>query len=328
MHSHSGGETPVSAVTVSIAICTRNRAAMLRETLEALARVHVPAALPAEVLVVDNASTDATHEVVGAWQPAGLARRYVREERPGVANCRNTALALAEGAVIVFLDDDVRPAGGWLAPMCGPIVAGEADAVAGGVRLAAHLHRPWMEPIHLAWLAATDFIDPHSPAEMVSANMAVGRHVLSRVPGFDPELGPGALGQGEDALFSWQLRRAGFRIAPALDVAVEHHFDPSRLLYRSFRDTAERRGATLAYQRHHWEHQEVPGARARWRRRWVRLALERVRHWRPGPRREGMAPAEMLAWESVAFLRAWPNERRRPRNYERFGLVRRDHGMR
>lgn len=297
---------------------------MLRETLEALGRVAVPPDLRAELIVVDNASTDATREIVTSWHSTALTPRYVRENHPGLGNARNAALAVAAGRVILFLDDDVRPPAGWLEAMCRPILSGTADAVAGGVRIAEHLRRAWMEALHRTWLASTEFIDRRAPQEMVGANMALGRHVLARVPAFDPELGPGALGQGDDALFSWQLLRAGFRIEPALDVVVEHHFDADRLLGRSFRDAAERRGATLAYQQYHWAHAEVPHPRQRGRRAGLQLALGRLRRWRPGAPREGLAAWEMLARERLAFLRHWEIERRRPRNYHPFGLVRRD----
>jgi glycosyltransferase involved in cell wall biosynthesis len=312
-----------AAVLVSIAVCTRNRAEALRRTLAALARTELPCGIPAEVLIVDNGSTDGTRDVAASFTAPGVAVRYLAEPRPGVAHARNAALVAARGDVILFLDDDVRPPSRWLEPMCRPILAGAADAVAGGVHIPPSLERSWMEPLHRAWLADTGFIDPHTPHEMVSANMAIGRHVLARVPGFDHELGPGALGQGEDALFSWQLLHAGFRIGPALDVAVEHHFDPHRLVRRSFRDTAERRGRALAYQDYHWKHVDLPDARRRLHRRWVRFLLARARDWRSPLRREGMATWEMLAREQLAFLRQWQVESARPRNYERFGLVKR-----
>jgi len=304
--------------TVSVAICTRNRAASLRATLAALDATEVPAAFDAEVLVVDNGSTDDTANVVASWRPAAFAVRCVVEPRPGVARARNAALAATSGAVIAFLDDDVRPPVRWLERLCRPIISRAADAVAGGVRLAPHLERPWMEQTHRTWLADTSYLDPHAPQEMVSANMAIGRHVLARVPGFDPELGPGALGQGEDALLSWQVVRAGFHLAPALEVAVEHHLDPSRLRRASFRDAAESRGRTLAYQQHHWEHVTVPDVERRLRRARLKLLLRSLASPRPA---EGMPLWEMALHERIAFLRQWRIESARPRNYERFGLV-------
>jgi hypothetical protein len=206
--------------------------------------------------------------------------------------------------------------------MCEPILSGQADAVAGGVRLASHLERDWMQPAHRTWLADTGYLDPTAPHEMVGGNMAFGRHVLDRVPRFDPELGLGALGQGEDSLFSWQLVRAGYRIASALDVAVEHRFDPRRLLRASFLASAERRGRTIAYQRYHWEHTDLPDWARRLRRWRLRFLLHRLAA--PQRPREGMPLWEMHAREQIALLRHWPTEAARPRNYERFGLVKRD----
>ncbi len=308
---------------VSIVICTRNRAATLGRTLDAVRRLAVPADLPAELLVVDNGSSDATREVVAAWHAPAIDRRYVFEERPGLATARNTALAVAAGTALLFLDDDVVPPTCWLEVMSRPILSGAADAVAGGVRIAGHLERPWMEAVHRTWLASTDFLDAAAPQEMVGANMAFGRHVLAKVPAFDTELGLGALGQGEDALFSRQLLRAGFRIASALDVAVQHHFDPSRLLRASFRDSAERRGRTMSYQQYHWEHLAIPDAARRWRRAWLRFALRRLARGARRPHGEGMPGWEMLARERLAFLRHWQSESRRPRHYDRFGLTKR-----
>ena len=314
-----------AAPVVSIAICTRNRARSLGATLASLARTELPNDLAAELLVVDNGSTDDTAEAVAAFvPPAGLLVRLLHVAERGVARARNAALRAAAGRVIVYLDDDVRPPARWLEPLCAPILAGAADAVAGGVRIAPHLERAWMTPRHRVWLASTEALDPGAPEEMVSANMAIGRHVLDRVAAFDVELGPGALGFGEDALFSLQLLRAGFRIVSAFDAAVEHHVDPSRLTRAGFREAAEHRGRTLAYRRHHWEHLDLPDAARRLRRRRVRLVLARLAH--PVAPPEGMPSWEMSLREDVAFLRQYRLERRRPRNYDREGLVKR-HGV-
>jgi hypothetical protein len=56
----------------------------------------------------------------------------------------------------------------------------------------------------------------------------------------------------------------------------------------------------------------------------VRLALARLGHPVPAP--EGMPSWEMSLREDVAFLRQYRLERRRPRNYDHEGLVKR-HGV-
>lgn len=315
--------TPAGSPLASVIICTRDRAGSLRETLRALSAVRVDLPGPVELLIVDNGSRDDTAAVAREVPVPGWEQRLLHEPTPGQARARNTALAAARGRILLFLDDDVRPTPDWLAGMCRPIFDGRAEAVAGGVRIPAALDRPWMTRLHRAWLAATDFLDPVAPEEMVGANMAFARAVLARVPGFDPELGPGGFyGQADDSLFAWQLRRAGFRIAPAFDAVVEHHFDPGRLARASFRRAAAHRGRTLAYVAHHWRHERLSFPRLRA----ARTALRLVRRYlarsdlRPVP--EGMPEWEMTLRERIAFLLRWPRERRRPRNYERFGLQR------
>lgn len=307
---------------VSIAICTYNHRESLRLTLDALGRVRVPEGLRCELVVIDNASTDGTAELVRGYRLDNrLPAAYLYEPRQGQSFARNAGLAAARGRFIMFTDDDVRPPADWIGGMCAPLLSGSAHAVAGGVRIAPHLARPWMGWRQKAWLASTDDIDAGEPARMVGASMAFSREVLAKVPAFDTELGPGAAGFYDETLFSFQLREAGFRIAPAFGAAVEHHFDESRLLRASFLDSARKMGRSTAYVAHHWKHEEV-------RRPRVELALARLRlaKWRRQRRDECGGPEGMHEWEMVLlekfyFLRHYLAERKRPRNYERRGLV-------
>jgi GT2 family glycosyltransferase len=87
--------------------------------------------------------------------------------------------------------------------------------------------------------------------------MAFHRRVLGKVPGFDIELGAGALGFGEETLFSWQLLGAGFKLVGALDTAVEHHFDLKRLTDEGLVDSALKMARTRAFTIYHWEHRRL-----------------------------------------------------------------------
>jgi GT2 family glycosyltransferase len=231
-------------------------------------------------------------------------------------------LAEARGRIIVFTDDDVVPPRDWLVKLCAPLLRGEADVVAGGVRLASHLRRAWMTPGQRAWLADTEFLGAGTPGRIVSANMAIARSVLKKVPEFDPELGPGALGYGEDTLFSQQLKLTGCRVVGVLDPAVEHHFPESRLERQSWLEAARKMGRTDAYLAHHWEH-------AQWSRpRWLllkavlRFAVCRAssRHGTPpaaDPALPRLADATRHLHACLHYLR----ERRKPRHYTQRGSV-------
>src|SRR3954453_6476212 len=78
---------------LTVLICTWNRASLLGETLDSIARVDIPEGLAWEVLVVDNNSTDATVDVVRARARAfPVPLRYVFEPRQGKSCAMNTGL--------------------------------------------------------------------------------------------------------------------------------------------------------------------------------------------------------------------------------------------
>lgn len=308
--------------SVSIIICTRNRAESLRETLAAMRQVQVPAGWEVELLVVDNGSTDHTAAVVRQFSDTPWPLHYVLESRVGLTKARNTGLRLSKGDMILFTDDDVRPCQEWIAGMCEPLVSGRADAVVGGVSIAPHLLRPWMKPQHRSWLASTEQISPENPNCMVGANMGFSRAVLEKVPGFDERLGAGQLGSGDDTFFACQLREAGYRIVSVFDVLVEHHFDPSRLTAQAFRGMARDMGRKTAYIVYHWGHDHIP--RPAWRairsriKLWFIQRLERCKPDEAPSRRE----LEQIEW--IAIYDQSAAEQKIPYHYDKRGLVERN----
>ena len=111
----------------SVIISSSNRADALEKTLRAFDDVCVPAGWQAELLVVDNASKDHTAEVVRAARLNNFKVRYLYEGRPGKSNALNAALAVAQGEVLLFTDDDVVPAKDWLEKIATPLVRHECE---------------------------------------------------------------------------------------------------------------------------------------------------------------------------------------------------------
>ncbi len=306
----------------SVIIATCNRAASLAKTLRALGEVSLPPGWSAELIVVDNASTDNT---AGVAQSAGLRNftiRYLYEGRVGKSNALNTGLASASGEILLFTDDDVIPAGDWLERLARPLLERDCDAAAGHIELAEHLRRPWMRPEHRHWLAAPDARLNGEP-EFIGANMGFHRGVLQRVPAFDPELGPGAVGLGEELLFALQMQEAGFRLRFIAEASVVHAPDPSRLRRSQWLATARKHGGSAAYILHHWQHDKVKGPRLRWCCLGAKLLLRRLFQPPPQFQGEGCPPWEMSYVAEMERCRRFLIERLRPRNYLKHGLRKR-----
>jgi glucosyl-dolichyl phosphate glucuronosyltransferase len=99
------------APRVTIAICTRNRATFLGPAIES---VLPQLADLADILVIDNASTDNTPEVIFDLQARHPMLRSYREERKGIPHAHNAALRNATGKWVLFFDDDEIAPENWI----------------------------------------------------------------------------------------------------------------------------------------------------------------------------------------------------------------------
>jgi glycosyltransferase involved in cell wall biosynthesis len=87
-------------VSISVIIPAFNRAALLPQTLRSLLAQTVPAA---EILVVDDGSTDGTAEVAEAFGPPV---RVIRQANAGPGAARNAGFLASTGKFIHFFDSD------------------------------------------------------------------------------------------------------------------------------------------------------------------------------------------------------------------------------
>lgn len=87
---------------VSVVIPTRNRADMLYRAIRSVLEQSYG---DFEIIVVSDASEDNTEEVVMSFDDSRI--HYIRhEEAKGASAARNTAMRVAKGEYIAFLDDD------------------------------------------------------------------------------------------------------------------------------------------------------------------------------------------------------------------------------
>jgi GT2 family glycosyltransferase len=106
--------TPVadeSLPSMTVVVCTRDRADQLRTSLAAILRLDYPRF---DVVVVDNASrTSATSDLL-AQEFADPRVQLVAEPVAGLSRARNTGLQRATGEIVAFTDDDVVVDPFWL----------------------------------------------------------------------------------------------------------------------------------------------------------------------------------------------------------------------
>ncbi len=294
---------------------------MLAQTLERFLRVSVPTGWKVELIIADNGSTDGTAEVIRSARHPAIEIRHLMEERPGKSRAQNRALRAARSDVLLFTDDDVELAENWIERMAVPLREGNADAVVGRIILSSELRRPWMTPMHEMWLAAVAEPADEAPI-LIGACMGVHRAVFERIGAFDEELGPGATGFGEETLLWRQMKEARMMILAVRDTHVVHHPDPSRLDRASWLAASRCFGLTDAYIKHHWDHERPAFPLMQFLFLRAKLFVRRRFAARHQNGDEGCAAWEMSYLVRLESMRQWRNERQRPRNYERRGLVR------
>ncbi len=203
---------------MGVVVPTRERPESLRRCLAALEKQTVPV----EVVVVED-----------------------REGR-GPAWARNEGVRRAGGEVVCFTDDDCAPAPGWAKALTAPILTGEVEAASGPVSIGEGA-----TAADMAWEAIVGYLQVKagapgtaSPGFAVTANLAVGRSCLDRLP-FDESF-PAAAGEDRD----WGERSAregvALRYVPGAFVVHQNGmsaWDFLRQQYRYGRGAARYRSA-------------------------------------------------------------------------------------
>lgn len=196
---------------ITVAVCSFNGSATIRQTIESLQRLDYPTY---EIVVVNDGSTDNLTEIVSDY-----AVRLISTPNKGLSNARNTAAQQARGDIIAYLDDDAYPDPHWLlyvayafstsnhAGIGGPnLVPAEDGAVAHCVANAPG------GPVHVL---LTDEIAEHIPG----CNMAFRRDVYLQIGGCDPIYRTA----GDDVDLCWRIQKAGYTIGYHPAALVWHH---------------------------------------------------------------------------------------------------------
>lgn len=222
---------------LSLIVCTRDRSTYLDAFFLGLARLRP--AVPWELVIVDNGSSDDTAARLRALSPAVNAPvTIVSEPRAGLGRARNAGVRRARGALLAFTDDDCYPAEDYP----DRVVEAFADAALGFIGGCILLHDPEDHAITIRADPVPIAIPPRSvvPTGLVQgANMAFRREVLERIGGFDDALGPGTPFCNDDVDAVARASACGFAGSYVPGPVVHHHHrrrDPADVaaLWRSY----------------------------------------------------------------------------------------------
>jgi glycosyltransferase involved in cell wall biosynthesis len=239
-------------IAYTLALCTHNHADRLTKTLHSLGALrHSQSSF--ELLVVNNASTDGTSAILEQtdWQPQGVPVRVVVENRLGLSNARNRAIAEARGDYIIFFDDDETLDPDWLKEYEQAIHTWQPDALGGRIEvLFEGGERPrWLQDELLGFIGQLshgptpkELSDPATP--VFGGNFGFRKAVFEEIGGFDADLGRrgGDNTGGEDTEIYRRMVHAGMKVRWVPDAVIYHRIESLKLRKSYFLDLHYRQG--------------------------------------------------------------------------------------
>jgi len=213
--SESSARRDKAEPLVSVVIPTHNRAANLDEGIAGVLAGCAGASV--EIIYVDDASTDATPEILARHAAAGRIRT-TRTEFGAPGPARNAGAAIARGRYLLFTDDDCVVPPGWVTAMLEARVRAGTAAVSGGFAPASM--RTSAE-VYYEYRMRTIYGDRAKPVAAVPMmNLLVEREAFSAVGGYSPLRLPSM----EDWEFCYRLTAAGHELRYDPSVRITHAY--------------------------------------------------------------------------------------------------------
>ena len=202
--------------TVSVIVAVYNAQDTIRDCIESLLRLDYPRTRR-EVIVVDNASSDATPTILERYRSE---LTILHEPVRGPAAARNAGLRRATGEAVAFTDADCVVDPRWLAHLVAPLKDPTVGVVGGRIlaRRPCNSIAEFGERIHDHRRAIEDLQPPYA----ITMNWASPRTVLDRVGPFNP-----GLLRCSDVDFAFRVVQAGYRLV----------YEPAAVIYHKNRST-------------------------------------------------------------------------------------------
>jgi glycosyltransferase involved in cell wall biosynthesis len=196
---------------ISVIIPARNEEDSIRTLLDGLLSQTLQ---PAEIIVTDGGSTDATAEIVSAYVSGGAPVRLLREASALPGRGRNLGAAQAGNEWLAFIDAGITPELTWLESLAKRAqLQKDVDIVYGSYEPIADTL--FKQCSVMAYVTPPVEIEGKLSRSRSIVSVLMRRNVWQTVGGF-----PENLRSAEDLLFMNKIEQANFRIAYAPDALV------------------------------------------------------------------------------------------------------------
>jgi glycosyltransferase involved in cell wall biosynthesis len=227
MNSSSGSPT------LSVVICTFNRAQLLEGCLTSLTDQIDDGV---EVIVVDNNSHDNTPEIVAKFSRADARIKYCKEPKQGLAAARNRGYQSSSGHYVAYIDDDARASSDWCARILAFALRNPHVQAFGGPYRPFFLQPPpsWFKHEYGGWALGDEERPLRSGEYINGTNMVYSRDLLKDLEGFSTALGMrgSILAYGEETHLQRRLAALGHVVYYVPDMVVEHLVAPAKMSVR------------------------------------------------------------------------------------------------
>lgn len=194
-----GADTDFSKTKLSVVVPVYNEAATIREILAQVRAVD----LPIELIVVDDASTDGTREILEDEAAAPDTRVFIHTRNQGKGAAVRTGLQHVSGDIVLIQDADLEYDPRDYTTLIRPIVEGRSKVVYGSRFLGEHKAMYfWHSVGNKALTLVTNVLFDTTLTDMETCYKVFTREIADSLDlkqdrwGFDPEITAKILRQG------------------------------------------------------------------------------------------------------------------------------------
>ncbi len=199
----------------SIVVSTCNRAKILKETIASILKQSFS---DYEIIVSDDASVDATRQVVESFESSGKITYLFSDKNCGLSATRNKALKLSRGEYVVLIDDDIILADNFLGVL-EKVISSEKASVFCPVLRDPLTSESFVDLLDdkKRYLNFFDFNYFRGGAHIIS------REVIFKVGGYDERFGIGGKYRAaEETDYFFRLKKSGVKILYYPGLVVYH----------------------------------------------------------------------------------------------------------